>query len=130
MVRGMWLARLLADEYGLKADFMPKPVIGIAGNGLHEHTILRNKEGVNMFSGPHEGLSDTGLQFIAGQLKYARDICAVFAMSDQSFERLKPGFEAPIFAAWSADRTLHIASSSPVICSTTTTPPFPLILFA
>lgn len=100
MVRGMYLAKLLAAEYGLKADFMPKPVIGIAGNGLHEHTILRNSEGVNMFSGPHDGLSDTALHFIAGQLKYARDIGAVFAMSDQSFERLKPGFEAPIYAAW------------------------------
>eukprot|EP00708_Paratrimastix_pyriformis_P002905 GAFH01001666.1.p1 GENE.GAFH01001666.1~~GAFH01001666.1.p1 ORF type:complete len:445 (-),score=165.11 GAFH01001666.1:164-1345(-) len=100
MLRGMWLAKLLADEMNLVCDFNPKPRLGIAGNGLHEHTILRNAEGRNLFSGPHEGLSDIGLQYIAGLLKYARDIAAVFAMSDQTFERLKPGFEAPIFAAW------------------------------
>lgn len=112
-VLAMWILRLLADKRKQKIIFSPKPFTGLAGNGLHHHILIRDlKTGENLmmnkeFKGDpsneacfDQRLSTMCKQFIAGLLKYADDITSVFAGSKETFERLKPGFEAPIFKAW------------------------------
>lgn len=109
----MWFLRLLAAKRNQKIIFSPKPFPKEAGNGLHHHILLRDvKTGANMFMNTDfhgkvdnpadnmQRLSELAKQGIAGLLKYADDITAVFASSPETFERLKPGFEAPIFKAW------------------------------
>lgn len=96
----MWLARMLADKMGLECDVMPKPNLNLAGNGLHQHTMIFDSQHRNLFSDGNAGLSDVAKHFIAGLLHYARDITAVFAMGHQSFARLDPRHEAPLFIAW------------------------------
>lgn len=100
MCRGMLITREIADEMNQICTYSPKPFPDLAGSGLHEHTILYNEKGENAFVGEHEGLSDTALSFIAGLCKYGRDITAAFAVSDRTFQRLRPNFEAPIWTGW------------------------------
>src|SRR5438094_158281 len=91
-----------AMKYGWHATFMPKPLFGENGSGMHTHQSLF-KEGRNAFYDGDDQyyLSPTGKAFIAGQLKHAREICAVFAQWVNSYKRLVPGFEAPVYVAWS-----------------------------
>jgi glutamine synthetase len=91
-----------AMKYGWHATFMPKPLFGENGSGMHTHQSLFN-EGRNAFFDANDQyyLSDIGKAFIAGQLKHAREICSVFAQWVNSYKRLVPGFEAPVYAAWS-----------------------------
>ncbi len=91
-----------AMKYGWHATFMPKPLFGENGSGMHTHQSLF-AEGRNAFYDPDDQyfLSDVGKAFIAGQLKHAREICAVFAQWVNSYKRLVPGFEAPVYVAWS-----------------------------
>ena len=106
----MWLLEMLAAKRNQKIIFSPKPFAEEAGNGLHHHILFRDiKTGENMFANSATDidtnnketmLSDTCKQGIAGLLKYADEITAVFAGSKETFARLKPGFEAPIFKAW------------------------------
>lgn len=102
-VAGMWLTKLVGHRNGVKATFSPKPLPGEAGSGLHQHILVRDlKTGRNAMAGEtgKEVLSPLALHFVAGMLKYARDITAIFAQTEECFKRLKPGFEAPIYAAW------------------------------
>jgi glutamine synthetase len=98
--------RITVKEYALKygwhATFMPKPLFGENGSGMHTHQSLF-KEGRNAFFDADDQyyLSDTGKAFIAGQLKHAREICSIFAQWVNSYKRLVPGYEAPVYCAWS-----------------------------
>src|SRR5437660_8231871 len=91
-----------AMKYGWHATFMPKPLFGENGSGMHTHQSLF-KEGRNAFydSDDQYFLSPTGKAFIAGQLKHARALSSIFAQWEHSYKRLVPGFEAPVYVAWS-----------------------------
>ena len=92
----------VAMEHGYYATFMPKPLFGENGSGMHTHMSLF-KEGQNaFFDGDDEWfLSDVAKRFIAGLLLHAREISALFAPLVNSYKRLVPGFEAPVYSAWS-----------------------------
>jgi glutamine synthetase len=91
-----------AMKYGWHATFMPKPLNGENGSGMHTHQSL-SKEGKNAFFDPDDQyyLSHTAKSFIAGQLRHAREISPLFAQWVNSYKRLIPGFEAPVYLAWS-----------------------------
>jgi glutamine synthetase len=94
--------RKIAQEYKLHATFMPKPVYGINGSGMHVHQSLV-KEGRNVFYDPEspDGLSVIAKQYIAGILKHVKYFVAVTNPLINSFKRLVPGYEAPVNIAWS-----------------------------
>ncbi len=97
------ILKSVAHRHGLHATFMPKPVYGIAGNGMHCHQSLWSiAEERNAFYDPHDqyGLSDIAKQFIAGQLAHARGMCAVLSPLVNSYKRLVAGFEAPVYVSW------------------------------
>jgi glutamine synthetase len=99
-------SRIVVKEYALQQDwhasFMPKPLGGANGSGLHIHQSLV-KGGVNAFHDPERPalLSSTGKSFIAGQLRHGREIAPLYAQWVNSYKRLVPGFEAPVYLSWS-----------------------------
>ena len=95
--------KTIAKRHGLHATFMPKPLFGVAGNGMHTNMSLF-KDGKNAFYDPDEqfGLSTEALQFIAGVLDHAKGITAIANPLVNSYKRLVPGYEAPVYIAWSA----------------------------
>jgi glutamine synthetase len=92
----------IAKKAGYHATFMPKPLFGENGSGMHTHQSLF-AEGKNAFFDPDDEwhLSAVGKAFIAGQLHHARELSAVFAQWVNSYKRLVPGYEAPVYVAWS-----------------------------
>jgi glutamine synthetase len=96
------IVKEVAAKHGVYATFMPKPLFGENGSGMHTHMSLF-KDGRNQFYDQDDAhhLSPAGKQFIAGLLHHARELSAVFAQWVNSYKRLVPGYEAPVYVAWS-----------------------------
>ncbi|WP_332897700.1 MULTISPECIES: type I glutamate--ammonia ligase [unclassified Haladaptatus] len=97
------VVRAIAAEHGYHATFMPKPIAKINGSGMHTHLSLFTSDGENAF---HDGddefsLSETAKQFLAGILEHAPAVTAVCNPTVNSYKRLVPGYEAPVYVAWS-----------------------------
>ncbi len=91
----------IALQHGVYATFMPKPLFGENGSGMHTHQSLFKGEKNAFFDGDAEyGLSAEGKSYIAGLLKHAREICSVVAQWVNSYKRLVPGYEAPVYVSW------------------------------
>lgn len=92
----------IASKFGVYATFMPKPIFGENGSGMHTHQSLF-KGNKNAFFDPKskDNLSKVGHSYIAGLLKHSREICSIFAQTTNSYKRLVPGYEAPVYIAWS-----------------------------
>ena len=98
-----FVVRRVARGMGLHATFMPKPIFGMNGSGMHVHQSLFS-EGENVFfdpKGSHDGISDIMRWYVGGLLKHARGFCAITNPLVNSYKRLVPGYEAPIDLAWS-----------------------------
>ena len=98
-----YVLKAVARFENLYATFMPKPISGINGSGMHTHQSFVYKDtGKNAFADPDDefGLSTMAKQFIAGQLAHARGLCAVVAPLVNSYKRLVPGYEAPVYISW------------------------------
>jgi glutamine synthetase len=98
-----FVTKSIAHEHGLHATFMPKPIFGENGSGMHVHQSLF-KDGKNVFYDENDrlGLSKTAYHYIGGLLKHARAITAITNPSINSYKRLVPGYEAPVYVAWSS----------------------------
>ena len=96
------IVKEIAHQHGWYATFMPKPLMDANGSGMHTHVALI-AGGQNAFFDPDEPsqLSAVGRGFVAGILRHARELCFVFAQWVNSYKRLVPGFEAPVYVAWS-----------------------------
>ncbi|HEY0607761.1 MAG TPA: glutamine synthetase family protein [Herpetosiphonaceae bacterium] len=95
--------KAIAQKNGLYATFMPKPIAGINGSGMHVHQSLADiKTGKNAFygEGKERGLSDVALSYVAGLLEHAPAMSAVLAPLVNSYKRLVPGYEAPVYISW------------------------------
>ena len=95
------IVKTVAAQNNMTATFMPKPFAGINGSGMHVHQSLW-KNGNNIFydDSDKDYISDTLKRFIAGQLKHAKAMCAVLSSWPNSYKRLVPGYEAPVYIAW------------------------------
>lgn len=96
--------RIIAQRHGLHATFMPKPVYGVPGSGMHTNMSLSTLDGKNAFYDEKGkmGLSEVAYYFLGGLLKHARSFTAITNPTVNSYKRLVPGFEAPVYVAWSA----------------------------
>jgi glutamine synthetase len=97
-----YTVKAIAAKHDLIASFMPKPVFGINGSGMHCHQSIFDGEGNNLFYDAKDEyhLSQLAYGFIAGQLSHARALAAVVAPTVNSYKRLVPGYEAPVYIGW------------------------------
>ena len=97
-----YVVKAVAQDHGLHATFMPKPIYGMNGSGMHTHQSFFDTEGRNAFFDPHDQyrLSELAYHFIAGQMKHARALSAIVAPTVNSYKRLVPGYEAPVYICW------------------------------
>jgi len=97
-----YTVKAIAAQNGLIASFMPKPIYGMNGSGMHCHQSLFNETGDNLFFDPDDkyNLSNLAYRFIEGQLSHARAMAAVIAPTINSYKRLVPGYEAPVYVGW------------------------------
>lgn len=97
-----YTVKAIAAQHGLVASFMPKPIYGVNGSGMHCHQSLFNQQGENLFFNADDTyrLSDLAYGFIAGQLLHARAMAAIVAPTVNSYKRLVPGYEAPVYIGW------------------------------
>ncbi len=97
------VVRAIAAKHDLHSTFMPKPIAGINGSGMHTHLSLFTEDGENAFHDADDefDLSETADQFLAGILEHAPAITAVCNPTVNSYKRLVPGYEAPVYVAWS-----------------------------
>ena len=100
----------IAEKHGLIASFMPKPIFGENGSGMHcNMSLFKDEKNAFVDTSDQEGLSQTAYQFIAGILKHARANAAITNPLVNSYKRLVPGYEAPVYVAWStSNRTCMI----------------------
>ncbi|SHE47636.1 type I glutamate--ammonia ligase [Desulforamulus putei] len=96
--------RTIAQRHGLHATFMPKPVFGMAGSGMHLNQSLITKEGKNAFYDPNApiGMSEVSMHYIAGLMNHIHAISAITNPTVNSYKRLVSGYEAPVYVAWSS----------------------------
>jgi len=97
-----YVTKVIATQHNLHASFMPKPLYGVAGSGMHTHQSLFTLKGKNAFHDPDDKyqVSKVGKSFIAGLLKYVKDICLILNPTVNSYKRLIPGYEAPTYISW------------------------------
>jgi glutamine synthetase len=97
-----YAVKAVANLHGLYATFMPKPIFGINGSGMHTHQSLFDAQGKNVFFDPADKykLSQIAYHFLAGQLAHARSLSAILAPTVNSYKRLVPGYEAPVYICW------------------------------
>lgn len=97
------VVRSVAQRHGLHATFMPKPIYGIAGSGMHMNQSLCDETGKNVFFDPNgrDGLSELAYYYIGGLLKHAKAITAIANPVVNSYKRLISGYEAPVYISWS-----------------------------
>ncbi|MDV3433419.1 type I glutamate--ammonia ligase [Paenibacillus larvae] len=96
------VVKTIARQHGLHATFMPKPIFGVNGSGMHcNQSLFRGKENAFFKEDDQLGLSEVGKQYMAGILKHARGFAAITNPTVNSFKRLVPGYEAPCYVAWS-----------------------------
>ncbi|MEW6231495.1 MAG: type I glutamate--ammonia ligase [Chloroflexota bacterium] len=102
VVATKYTIKAIAQGHGLCATFMPKPIYGINGSGMHTHQSLFDLAGVNVFYDAEDQyrLSRTAYRFIAGQMLHARALAALVAPTVNSYKRLVPGYEAPVYVCW------------------------------
>jgi len=103
VVNFKYALKAIAQQNGLHATFMPKPMYGMAGSGMHVHqSLMCDGDGRNAFHEEKDeyGLSEMAKKFIAGQLAHAPALCAVVAPLVNSYKRLVAGFEAPVYIGW------------------------------
>lgn len=109
------VVKTIAKRHGLHATFMPKPKTGVSGSGMHINMYL-GRDGMNMFSDEEDekGPSKEAYYFIGGIMKHLKAVCFITNPTVNSYKRLVPGYEAPVYIAWSArNRTplLRVLSS-------------------
>ncbi|MFC5700024.1 type I glutamate--ammonia ligase [Cohnella faecalis] len=97
------VVKTIARQHGLHATFMPKPLFGMNGSGMHCHqSLFKGKENAFYDANDKLGLSTVARQYMAGMLHHARGIAAITNPTVNSYKRLVPGYEAPVYVAWSA----------------------------
>jgi len=97
-----YTVKAIAAQFGITATFMPKPIYGISGSGMHCHQSISDAQGRNLFyeeNDPYH-LSKLAYGFIAGQLEHARALSAIVAPTVNSYKRIVPGYEAPVYICW------------------------------
>lgn len=97
-----YTVKAIAAQHDLVASFMPKPIFGINGSGMHCHQSIFDQDGKNLFFDPDDkyNLSRLAYGFISGQLAHARALSAIVAPTVNSYKRLVPGYEAPVYVGW------------------------------
>ncbi len=101
IITARYCIKEIAKSHNIYATFMPKPIFGVNGSGMHTHqSLFKGDRNAFYDKNDKHHLSDTAKQFITGQLKHAREICILTAQWVNSYKRLVAGYEAPVYASW------------------------------